>query len=94
MRMLTGLTRPSSGTGSVSGISITDRDALRTHIGYLPEEPPLYEQATAYEQLEYAAGLRDLPEEATRKRIDGLLDELDLTADADTRIADYSKGMR
>ena len=94
MRMLTGLTRPSSGTGSVSGISITDRDSLRTHIGYLPEEPPLYEQATAYEQLEYAAGLRDLPGEATRERIDGLLDELDLTADADTRIADYSKGMR
>jgi ABC-2 type transport system ATP-binding protein len=94
MRMLTGLTRPTSGTGSVAGVSITDRDGLRTHIGYLPEEPPLYDQATANEQLEYAAGLRDLPAEATRERIDRLLDELDLTADADTRIADYSKGMR
>jgi len=94
MRMLTGLTRPTSGTGSVAGVPITDRDGLRTHIGYLPEEPPLYEQATAYEQLDYVSGLRDLPEEATRERIDGLLDELDLTADADTRIADYSKGMR
>ncbi|SFS54743.1 ABC transporter ATP-binding protein [Halostagnicola kamekurae] len=94
MRMLTGLTRPTSGTGSVAGISITDRDGLRTHIGYLPEEPPLYDHATAYEQLEYAAGLRDLPAEATRERIDRLLDELDLTADANTRIAEYSKGMR
>lgn len=94
MRMLTGLTRPTEGTGSVAGVSITDRDGLRTHIGYLPEEPPLYDQATAYEQLEYAAGLRDLPAESTRDRIDTLLKKLDLTADADTRIANYSKGMR
>lgn len=94
MRLLTGLTHPTSGTATVAGTDVADRDGLRPHIGYLPEEPPLYEQATAYEQLEYAAGLRDLPAEATRERIDGLLDELDLTADADTRIADYSKGMR
>ena len=94
MRLLTGLTRPTSGTGSIAGVPITDRDGLRPHLGYLPEEPPLYEQATAYEQLEYVAGLRDLPERATRERINTLLDELDLTADATTRIADYSKGMR
>ena len=94
MRMLTGLTQPTSGTGTVAGVSITDRDGLRPHIGYLPEEPPLYEQATANEQLEYIAGLRDLPEESTRARIDTLLKELDLRTDAATRIADYSKGMR
>jgi ABC-2 type transport system ATP-binding protein len=94
MRMLTGLTRPTSGTGKIASVSISDRDGLRQHIGYLPEEPPVYEQATADEQLEYVAGLRDLPEESTRKRIDTLLDNLDLTADAGTRIADYSKGMR
>ena len=95
MRMLTGLTTPTSGTATVAGVSVTDRDALRPHIGYLPEEPPLYEQATAYEQLEYVAGLRDLPQQETQDRIDGLLDRLDLPPeDAGTRIADYSKGMR
>lgn len=95
MRMLTGLTKPTSGTATVAGASITDRDALRPHIGYLPEEPPLYEQATAYEQLEYVAGLRDLPEQQTQNRVDELLNRLDLPpGDAATRIADYSKGMR
>ncbi|MFA9516872.1 ABC transporter ATP-binding protein [Halopenitus sp. H-Gu1] len=95
MRMLTGLATPTSGTATVAGASITDRDALRPHIGYLPEEPPLYEQATAYEQLEYVAGLRDLPEQQTQNRVDELLDQLDLSPDdAATRIADYSKGMR
>lgn len=95
MRMLTGLTTPTSGTATVAGASVTDRDALRPHIGYLPEEPPLYEQATANEQLEYVAGLRDLPEQQTRNRVDELLTQLDLSPDdAATRIADYSKGMR
>jgi len=94
MRMLTSLTRPSSGTASVAGVDVTDRDGLRPHIGYLPESPPLYEQATAYEQLDYVAGLRDLPAEPARERVDSLLDRLDLTPDASTRISDYSKGMR
>lgn len=94
MRMLTGLTQPTSGTGTIAGVPITDRDNLRPHIGYLPEEPPLYEEATADEQLDYIAGLRDLPEATARERIDTLLKNLDLTADAGTRIADYSKGMR
>lgn len=95
MRMLTGLATPTSGTAAVAGASIADRDALRPHIGYLPEEPPLYEQATAYEQLEYVTGLRDLPPEETQDRVDALFDRLDLSPDdAATRIADYSKGMR
>lgn len=95
MRMLTGLTTPTSGSATVAGVSITDRDALRPHIGYLPEEPPLYEQATAYEQLEYVAGLRNLPQQETQDRIDEILNRLGLPPeDAATRIADYSKGMR
>lgn len=94
MRLLTGLTRATSGSGTVADIPITDRDKLRPHIGYLPENPPIYEQATAYEQLEYVAGLHDLPALPTRQRIDALLDDLDLTADASTRIAEYSNGMR
>ena len=95
MRILAGLTTPTSGSATVAGVPVTDRDSLRPHIGYLPEEPPLYEQATAYEQLEYVAGLRDLPSRETQDRIDDLLDRLDLSPnDAATRIAEYSKGMR
>jgi ABC-2 type transport system ATP-binding protein len=94
MRMLTGLLRPTAGQASVGGVSIADRDALRDRISYLPEEPPLYEEVSAYEQLDYVAGLRDHACERTRERVDSLLDRLDLAADAETPIAEYSKGMR
>ncbi|MCD2200977.1 ABC transporter ATP-binding protein [Halobacterium sp. KA-4] len=94
MRILTTLTQPTSGTASINGTPITDRTTVTRQIGYLPESPPLYYNLTASEQLDLAAGLRDLPEEQATARIESLLDRLDLREDADTRISDYSKGMR
>ncbi|RYJ19464.1 ABC transporter ATP-binding protein [Halogeometricum borinquense] len=94
MRMLTGLLRPTDGTATVSGASVADRDKLRPRIGYLPEEPPLYEQATAYEQLEYVGGLRGLSADDVRARGDELFDALGLDVGSSDRIADFSKGMR
>ncbi|WP_255169102.1 ABC transporter ATP-binding protein [Natrononativus amylolyticus] len=94
MRMLTTLTRPTSGVARVAGYDVTDRDAVTPHIGYLPEEPPLYDELTGREQLEYVAGLRELPSEEADDRIEALLERFDLHEDADKRIDTYSKGMR
>ena len=94
MRMLTSLVRPTSGSATVAGGDATDRESLVPHIGYLPEEPPLYDELTAREQLTYAAGLRGLPDAAARERMDDYFERLDLDDDADTRIDAYSKGMR
>ncbi|MFB6129938.1 MAG: ABC transporter ATP-binding protein [Salinigranum sp.] len=94
IRMLTTLTRPTSGTASIAGAPIDDRDAVTRRIGYLPEEPPLYDELTGREQLEYAAGLRDLPADEAADRIDSLLDRFDLAGDADKRVSTYSKGMK
>lgn len=94
MRLLTTLTKPTSGMAWVAGERIDDRPALTRQIGYLPEEPPLYDELSGREQLGYAAAIRDLPAEATDERIEELLDRFDLAADADARIAGYSQGMR
>ena len=94
MRLLTGLARPTAGTVRVCGVATEDRRALARTVGYLPETPPLYEEFSAREQLEYVADLRDVPTEAAAERIDEYLRRFDLTADADRRIGTYSKGMR
>ena len=94
MRMLTTLTRPSSGAARVAGRSIRNRESVTPHIGYLPEDPPIYDELTGREQLRYVAGLRDLPAEESDERIEAMLDRFDLLADANKRIGDYSKGMR
>lgn len=94
LRMLTALTTPTSGTGHIMDAPITDRQAVIQHIGYLPESPPLYDELTGREQLEYHGGLRDMSVREMQDRIDTLLDRFDLTADADDRISTYSKGMK
>ncbi|PCR92718.1 ABC transporter ATP-binding protein [Natrinema ejinorense] len=94
MKMLTTLTVPTDGSARVAGHPIAERESVTPHIGYLPEEPPIYEELTGREQLEYAAGLRDMPETAASERIESLLERFDLLADASKRIEEYSKGMR
>jgi len=94
MGMLTTLTTPTSGTAHVAGGSITDRETVASHIGYLPEEPPLYDELTGREQLEYFAGLRDMAPSRSEERITALLERFDLIDDADARVSTYSKGMK
>lgn len=94
MQMLTTLLTPTAGTARIAGHPITERETVAPHIGYLPETPPLYDELTGREQIEYLAGLRDLPTAQSHDRIATLLDRFDLTADADKRISTYSKGMK
>jgi|APHM01.1.fsa_nt_gi ABC-type multidrug transport system, ATPase component len=94
MRMLTTLTAPTSGDAAILGTPVADRDGVREHVGYLSEEPPVFDELTGREQLQYFARLRNLPPEPTADRITQWLDRFDLTDDADRRLDDYSKGMR
>ncbi|AEM58153.1 daunorubicin ABC transporter ATPase [Haloarcula hispanica N601] len=91
IRILTTLTNPTSGTARVAGESVADRAAVVEHIGFLPEEPPLYDELTGREQLEYVAGLRGHEDWG---RVESLLDRFDLDEDADRRVETYSKGMK
>jgi ABC-2 type transport system ATP-binding protein len=94
IRILTTLLRPTSGTARIAGQPIENRAGVTERIGYLPETPPLFEELTAREQLEYAAGLRDVSDARAAERIGSLLDRFDLAEDADRRISAYSKGMK
>ncbi len=93
MRMLTSLTKPTDGTASVAGIPVTDRAALTEQIGYLPAEPPVFDELTGREYLRYVARLRELDGEAVEAEIERYLDRFDLD-DADRRIDGYSTGMK
>jgi ABC-2 type transport system ATP-binding protein len=94
MRMLTTLVRPTAGTAAIAGVSIDDRPAAIAKLGYLPEEPPLFDELTGREQLRHVAALHDIPRSVADARIDRYLDRFGLTDAADRRIDGYSKGMR
>ncbi|MGH8462025.1 MAG: ABC transporter ATP-binding protein [Stenotrophobium sp.] len=61
MKMLTGNLAPSDGEARIKGISLHDAPtAAKQHLGYLPEQPPVYPELTVDEYLRYCAGLHGI----------------------------------
>ena len=93
--MLLGLTEPTSGVARVEGMLPTrDPLAVKARVGYLPDEVGFYDDLTARQNLRYTAALNRLPDKLAAERIDGLLDDVGLGADADRRVGGFSRGMR
>lgn len=94
MRLLTGLTRPTAGTATVAGVPIDDRPALTERIGYLPADPPVFEELTGREYLHYIARLHELDGDDIAASLEAYIERFDLSGDIDRRIDGYSTGMR
>jgi ABC-2 type transport system ATP-binding protein len=95
MKMITGLIEMTAGEILFEGKPIQD-DLIgyKRRMGYVPEEPYLYNHLSAAEYLTMVAQLRDLPECESAEQIDGLLRLLSLYDDRHASISGYSKGMR
>ncbi|MEA5551528.1 ABC transporter ATP-binding protein [Anabaena cylindrica UHCC 0172] len=94
LKLLLGIIRPSSGRGLLLGKPIGDR-SVKQRIGYLPENPYLYDYLTGWEFLQLAAGLFQIPSQVQRQRIPQLLELVGLSQiDARKKLMRrYSKGM-
>jgi ABC-2 type transport system ATP-binding protein len=95
MKMITGLIERTYGQILFDGKPIEDDlISYKRRMGYVPEEPYLYNHLSGAEYLTMVAQLRDLPARETSGRIDGLLRLLSLFDDRHASISGYSKGMR
>ncbi len=94
LKLLLGIIRPTSGRGLLLDKPIGDR-SVKQHIGYLPENPYLYDYLTGWEFLQLAAGLFQIPNSVQRQRIPQLLELVGLSqTDARKKLLRrYSKGM-
>jgi ABC-2 type transport system ATP-binding protein len=94
LKTLLGITRPSTGRAVILGKPIGDR-TVKQKIGYLPENAYLYDFLTAWEFLEFIAGLFQIPKKKQRQRIVELLDLVGLaqTTARKKKLKQYSKGM-
>jgi ABC-2 type transport system ATP-binding protein len=87
--------KPDSGDVLVDGMSIHQEPIkIKSMIGYLPEEPNLYERFKARDLLRYFAELYDVPKDKITGRIDEMLELVGMTHRADDRINTFSKGLR
>jgi ABC-2 type transport system ATP-binding protein len=95
IRVLTGLLRATRGRVSWNGVDIqTLLLDYQARLGYVPEEPHLYQYLTAPEYLHLVGGLRDLPHETVARRIERYLELFHLDTDRYAPLSSFSKGMR
>ena len=89
IKMLAGQLTPDAGRIVVDGVDVVaDPGAARARLGYVPEEPSLYEYLSAREMVSFVARIRGTGD------VDAALQIAGLGEDADRLIREYSQGMR
>lgn len=93
--MISGLLAPSSGDATIGGYSITRQplEAKRL-MGYVPQEIALYPELSARQNLEFFGKLYGLSGRDLAKRVDEVLDFIDLTERQKDRVDTFSGGMK
>jgi ABC-2 type transport system ATP-binding protein len=94
LKTLLGIVRPTAGRAVLLDRPIGDRQ-VKNRIGYLPENAYYYDYLTAWELLDFVAGLFEIPQRTRIQRINQLLDLVGLAKSAAKKkqLRKYSKGM-
>lgn len=87
MRMLCGLSKPTSGSGSVAGFDIAkDYEKIKKNIGYMSQKFSLYEDLTVNENIKLFAGIYGMPLKKIKAKSEKILERLELTDRQDTLV--------
>jgi len=95
IRMLTGLTPPTSGKAKILGLDMVSESLkVKARIGVVPEASNIYEEMTALDNLVFSAELYGVRKVERRKRADKLLEEFRLEDRAGDIVQGFSRGMK
>ena len=95
MRMLCGLSKPTSGIGKVAGYDIfREAEQVKKHIGYMSQKFSLYEDLKVWENIRLFAGIYGMKEQEIERKTEELLDRLGLTAERDTLVKSLPVGWK
>jgi ABC-2 type transport system ATP-binding protein len=95
LRMLSTLSRPTKGSATIGGFDTVKNDMeVRKLIGIVSEKMIIYNRLTAKENLWFFGSLFNIPKDTLNKRIDELLELVQLTKWKDAQVGTFSTGMR
>lgn len=95
MKMLTGLSFPTSGKGKVAGYDIwTQSELIKKNIGYMSQKFSLYSDLTVKDNIEIFGGIYGLERHAVRRRAVELMDRLGFIAEKNERVRDLPQGWK
>ncbi len=95
MRMLCGLSRPTSGLGTVAGLDIArNPEEVKRHIGYMSQKFSLYENLTVKENLKLFGGIYGMSRKDIAAKTDRLLASLSFSEEKNTMVSDLPLGWK
>jgi ABC-2 type transport system ATP-binding protein len=95
IRMLCGLIRPTSGTAQVMGVDVVrNPEGVKPLIGYMSQKFALYDDLTVRENLEFYAGVYDVPRATEKQRLAEILHMAGLEGRTESPTGDLSGGWR
>ena len=95
MRMLCGLSYPSSGSGTVAGFDIVrEGEQIKRHIGYMSQRFSLYEDLTVFENMQLFGGIYGMSERDIRSRADELLEKVQFATQRNTLVGSIPLGWK
>ncbi len=95
MRMLIGLSRPSSGQASVAGFDIyRENELIKKNIGYMSQKFSLYEDLTVKENIRFYAGIYGMTDKFIKEKTIRILKQLHIEEQANTLVASLPLGWK
>src|ERR1700741_425537 len=95
MRMLCGLSTPSSGLASVAGFDVYKQtDEIKKNIGYMSQKFSLYEDLTVTENIRFYAGIYGLTDKEIKEKSEALIAQLGLQKEAKKLVSELPLGWK
>lgn len=95
MRMLCGLSFPTSGSGKVAGFDVMrEGEKIKRHIGYMSQRFSLYNDLTVWENMQFYAGIYGMSARDSAARSTELLQRLDFLNERDTLVGSLPLGWK
>lgn len=95
MRMLCGLSYPTSGSGTVAGYDIVGQaEEIKRHIGYMSQKFSLYENLTVWENLNLFASIYGMSSQSIKEKTDGVFKVLGMENMRDVLVKEIPLGWK
>lgn len=95
MRMLCGLSKPTSGVGKVGGFDIfKEAEKVKKHIGYMSQKFSLYEDLKVWENIRLFAGIYGMKDQEIEQKTYELLERLGFSAERNTLVKSLPLGWK
>jgi ABC-2 type transport system ATP-binding protein len=95
MKIITNFIAASSGDVLINGMPVSQNgEDIKKHIGYLPENNPLYEDMPIMDYLYFVAEIQDIPKNEIENRIREIIRKVGLNAEKHKKIGELSKGYK